>query len=367
MVGSWDDAAGFADVRAKQAAELVDIQYRLARRPEELAGKILSAGKRAGGDWRCGSIDNTPGSSFALRLVGDRAGLWLDHADPAGASGDALELIVRTVGGGDFPSSLEWARRFLGDEAVAPRAMVAPPPSNIANSDDARQAAQAIWLNARDSLAGTPVDAYLFGRGINLSALGRQPRALRFHPALWCKEARRRLPAMVAAIVDGTGVHAATHCTWLAERPDADGVLSWLKADVPTPKKVLGSARDGSIRIFRGRDATGAVARPLAEGIETALSVALACPELPVLCTISLGGMARVALPASIETVILSADHDTTRRRGGRFTRRSWRTVRPAARCAWRCRAVPVPTGTTCCANPLTRGKPHERRDAVDT
>ncbi len=48
----------------------------------------------------------------------------------------------------------------------------------------------------------------------------------------------------------------------------------------------------------------------IAEGIETALSVAIACPELRVLSAVCLGNMARVVLPAAIGTVILCADND---------------------------------------------------------
>jgi phage/plasmid primase-like uncharacterized protein len=48
----------------------------------------------------------------------------------------------------------------------------------------------------------------------------------------------------------------------------------------------------------------------LAEGIETALSVALATPELRVLCAVSSGNMAKVELPPAVSLVILCADND---------------------------------------------------------
>jgi len=48
----------------------------------------------------------------------------------------------------------------------------------------------------------------------------------------------------------------------------------------------------------------------IAEGIETALSVVLACPELRVLAAVSLSGMARVELPPSITNILVCADND---------------------------------------------------------
>lgn len=48
----------------------------------------------------------------------------------------------------------------------------------------------------------------------------------------------------------------------------------------------------------------------IGEGIETCLSIALACPELRVLSAVSLGNMARITLPAAVRRVILAADND---------------------------------------------------------
>ena len=116
----------------------------------------------------------------------------------------------------------------------------------------------------------------------------------------------------VAAITGPDGAHLATHRTWLAQR--ADG--TWGKAPLDRPKKVRGSFPGGALRL--GRGASGrrlADARPgepvaLAEGVETALSVALATPELRVLCAVSLGNLARVELPPAVSVVILCADND---------------------------------------------------------
>ncbi|MEJ0047259.1 MAG: toprim domain-containing protein [Rhodospirillales bacterium] len=49
----------------------------------------------------------------------------------------------------------------------------------------------------------------------------------------------------------------------------------------------------------------------LAEGIETGLSIALACPEFRVVSTVSLSNLGRIVLPAQVLDVIVAADNDT--------------------------------------------------------
>ncbi len=117
---------------------------------------------------------------------------------------------------------------------------------------------------------------------------------------------------MLAAITGPDGAHLATHRTWLAQRPDG----SWGKAPLRDPKMTLGSYAGGTIRVWRGASGLPLAEAPegeavaLAEGIETALSVAVSCPELRVLCAVSLGNLARVDLPPTVAEVIICADND---------------------------------------------------------
>jgi phage/plasmid primase-like uncharacterized protein len=253
--------------------------------------------------------------SFRIELVGPKAGMWIDHATRD--SGDLLDLFAYCL---RLPlkDAIAAAKRFLGlpDDQI-PGAKMAP--AAEADADDAAErsrVAKKIWLAGQEKIAGTPVDAYLRHRGINLAELGRQPRALRFHPALWCAEVKRHLPAMVAAITRG-GVHVATHRTWLAER---DGV--WRKAELQAAKKAMGPYWGGHLAIWRGASGRSlAEARDgetvaIAEGIETALSVAFACPELRVLAAVALGNMGQIHLPDTIGAVILCADNDEGRHDG---------------------------------------------------
>jgi hypothetical protein len=286
----------------------------LAKRAVALAGELLPHGHREGTEWRCGSLAGEAGQSLAVHLSGPRAGVWCDFA--SGEAGDALDLVAAVRCGGNLRDAMTWARAWLGrPEQVAPIHTEAPPRAATTPDEDQaarRRKALALFLGAREGLAGTPVASYMAGRGIELAALGRAPRALRFHPAAWCSEVARPLPTMLAAITNGAGEHVATHRTWLA----TDGAGGWVKATLREAKKTLGSYAGGFIPLQRGasgkplRAAPEGEALAVAEGIETALSVAMACPELRVLAAVSLGNMARIALPERVRTVIICADND---------------------------------------------------------
>jgi hypothetical protein len=297
------------------AAELARM---LASRMATLAPELLPGGRRVGAEWVAGDLTGRPGRSLSVRITGPKAGVWRDFA--TGEGGDALDLVAAVLFAGDMRQAMAWARAWLGLGHNAPhttpaerRAADERREAEAAREAEARRrAAVALFLDAREGIVGTPAGDYLAGRGIDLTRLGRQPRCLRFHPSAWCAEAGTRLPALVAAITDADGRHVATHRTWLAR--DASG--AWAKAPLRDPKKTLGSYAGGCIRLWRG--ATGrslSEAQPgeavaIAEGIETALSVAVACRELRVLAAVSLANMGRLILPPQITHVTLCADDD---------------------------------------------------------
>ncbi len=116
---------------------------------------------------------------------------------------------------------------------------------------------------------------------------------------------------MVAAISGPDGTHLATHRTWL-ERVGG----GWRKARVDDAKMSFGSFAGGSIRLWRGSSKRSLKDAPpdepicIGEGIETCLSVAIACPELRVLCAVSMGNLGGVWLPDQVRMVILLAEND---------------------------------------------------------
>jgi len=300
---------------SQSAVSASELSGMLAAQVVQLVAELLPGGVRQGQEWVCGSVGGEKGSSLAVHIGGGKAGVWADFS--TGECGDALDLVAAVMTAGDAKAAYRWAHRWLGLGDIGAveerRAQVIAQKSEQPDDDDekGRRAARAMWLAARPDIIGTPVDFYLRARKIGLSDLPRLPRALRFAPDHWCREAERRMPAMLAAIVDLDGQHIATHQTWLAQ---IDGV--WRKAPLEIPKKVRGRFVGGTIRLARG--ATSKALREVSEdelvavgeGIETCLSVALGCPELRVLAAVSLSNMASVGLPDRAKRLLLLADND---------------------------------------------------------
>jgi hypothetical protein len=305
-------------------ADIREIVRMLAAQAPRLAAELLPNGRREGNEWRVGSIHGEPGRSMAVHLSPRKGAIWCDFA--SGQAGDGLDLIAAVLFAGDKRQAVAWARRWLGldaghDPAEAERRRLlteralarAADPDDDAARRHMQRVALAFWASARPSIVNTPVDAYLRGRAINLAELGRQPRALRFHPSLFHRPSGQRLPAMVAAITSAHGAHIATHCTWLAQDARTG---RWRKAPVEPAKMVFGPMRGATIRLWRGAsnkplaDAPPGDVVAIAEGIENALTVALECPEWRVLAAVSSGNLPAIELPPQCSQIVLIADRD---------------------------------------------------------
>jgi hypothetical protein len=299
---------------------IAEIAARLDERAGELAAELLPGGRRDRGQWRCGSIFGDPGDSFVYTLAGQHRGRWHEFSD--GSHGDTLDLVAAVRFGGSKSDAIRWARRYLGIDDADPaalrqQAMVraerqAQEAQQHAEHDQARRRrAKARWL-AGTPIEGTAADAYLAGRGIGLAQLGRAPRALRFTMREWNQEANAELPAMLAAIVAADGTHLATHRTYL--EPDHAG--GWRKASLRHSKMTLGGYVGGTINLWRGKSGRPLRQAPdgdvvaLAEGIEDALTVALACPDWRVLAAVSVANLASVTLPPTVAEVVLVLQRD---------------------------------------------------------
>lgn len=235
------------------------------------------------------------------------------HCFGCGVHGDAVSYIMarRNVTFADAVTELAVEAGMVSASDAAPRKPLQP--AQAPRPDQAPQKhdeALRMWLEAKPEIFDTPVEDYLKNRKIDLRPLGRAPRALRFHPALYHAGVRARLPAMVAAI-NLNGQHVATHRTWL-ERTGG----GWIKARIADNKMVLGAFAGGSIHLWRGasekplKDAPPGERVFIAEGIESALSVAVALPELRVLAAVSQGNLGGIILPPQTGAVILGIDND---------------------------------------------------------
>lgn len=224
------------------------------------------------------------------------------HCFGCGATGDIFEWLKRAENL-TFSESME---RILGGyAAVAQNGHAVTPVAAVIDDPEARaraeadqkkkiERAQKIWGESVPYF-GTPVVRYLASRGITGMVL---PPMLRFHPRLWNAEVNGHVAGMVACVVDARGKFVGIHRTYL--KPDGSG-----KADVRAAKKMLGATHGGYVRLYDPVLGTLAIA----EGIETALSIRMAMPNMGVWAALTLGNLG-APLPTSVREVILCADAD---------------------------------------------------------
>lgn len=302
------------------------IEMKLRERVLEVARTYLPNGRKIDGYWRVGGIDGHPGNSLGVQLGGTNVGLWCDYTDPTAPdmAGDCLDLIRLTECGGDMVEAIKEAKRFLNIEDWSP-AQVKAAQIDTAELAAKRQAeeeqeAEAKMIGARKlwhhpdgrPIAGTPAEAYLEGRGIQLDRLGAWPGSLKYHPEVWNREARCKIPAMLAMAVTPQGKHVATHRTFL-QRCARRG---WTKIDSPNAKMVLGKIGGAFVPLRKGDSGKSMAHLPpgepilITEGIEDALTIAMARPAARVVAGYSVGNMGAIVFPDSMGPLVIAADRD---------------------------------------------------------
>lgn len=309
-------------IAARNLVDVSELARMLDARAHAVVREILPDGERRGHEWvaRCPWRADRHLGSFSVHLSGAKAGLWCDFVTKE--SGDLLDLVTRTLFGGDKARGILWAKRYLGLDtgdanAIERVRQATPTAQQIAAEEtreahDRRQLAFRLWLAGTADLLGTPLDLYLRGRGVPLAELGHIPRAIHFHPALYNTESQRKWPAMIAHVAGPDGAFVSAHRTWLEVL--ADGRVR--KAPIAENKMTLGTWRGGCIRLWKGKDRPEfKKMRPgeivdVTEGIEDALSVAYACPDHRVLVGINVGGMGGLTLPDAVAGVRLWRQND---------------------------------------------------------
>ena len=272
-----------------------DLARRLAENAEAVCRHYFSNGRRAGGYWLAGDVQNSPGRSLYVRLRGPTAGRgaagkWTDAA--TGERGDLLDLIAATqrLHGGN---ALDEARRFLG----LLRTLDKPPSPAPAGSSEAARRLVAISR----PIAGTLAEAYLRRRGIQLQQ--HDMAALRFHPHCFYRPdegnepiGRTAWPAMIAAVTDQDGEITGLQRTWLD--PAGSG-----KAPVPTPRRAMGHLLGHAVRFGTVSDTMA-----VGEGIETVLSLRSVLPTMPMAAALSAGHLAAFLLPLGLHRLYIACD-----------------------------------------------------------
>jgi hypothetical protein len=274
--------------------DLDDIAARLRECAEEWVPNHFPRGRREGHEWRLANINGDPprkNGSCVITLDGDHAGDWIDFDGNRG--GGPIDTLAHATGriGRDLYA---YAAKLVGTPPENPVSRRRPAKARRPRRDMSGEI-EAI-LAATVPIAGTVAEQYLKARGLADPAV---PDLL-FHPNLIHRESRTSHPAMVAVVRNQDGNRIAIHRTWLG----GDGAG---KANLPKPRMMLGPVAGGAVRLadVRADNVLG-----VAEGIETALAVMAACPNLPVWATLSAAGLERVVLPPDVQSVVILADHD---------------------------------------------------------
>jgi len=285
----------------------------------------------------CNPVEKDRHPSFTIWIKGAATGAFKDHRGLA--QGDIIDLVAYIKGWSAGPKkgrreALRWLADHLGLQrltaeqraADAARSRARAQRETKARAEDlaVKQArAFQIFIEAyplTDTWPGSPAGRYLMARGIDLGTFPRGPRgglvlphAIRSSIAHDHRESGLSLPCMIACCTDCETHRAlAVHRTWL--RRDCEG-----KADVTPNKKVFPDFRGLVIPLWRGasglsvREAAANGLREtlvLAEGIETALSAAIAAPEFRTWAFISLGNLQNVTLPECVDSVALHRENE---------------------------------------------------------
>lgn len=276
-----------------------ELARRLAQEAEAVCRRYLSNGRRSGGYWLVGDINNTPGCSLFVRLNGNAygrtaAGKWVDAA--TGEHGDLLDVIRIRCNLSNFGDVLDEARRLLN----SPRCGATPTSTNPASLSPTGSPASACRLfHMSRPIAGTLAEAYLRHRGITVF-LGTS--ALRFHPRCYYRPDRhaptQTFPALIAAITDASGDIVGVQRTWL----DSSGQD---KAAIETPRRAMGQLRGHGVRFGSVDDAMAA-----GEGVETMMSLRCALPRLPMIAALSACNLAGLSLPLTLRRLYIARDND---------------------------------------------------------
>ena len=260
--------------------------------------------------------------TIAQALDGRRVGLqWMakcpahDDCRPSLSLRDAPDgkVLVRCHAGCEQLSVLAALRsRGLWGKcdpySILPKHQRLDSAERTSNPDAVRtSAALSIWRCA-SSPEGTPVETYLRSRALRLPL----PPTLRFHQGLKHPEGAV-WPAMVSLVTRGhddtpTGIHR----TFLSP-----GGRS--KAEVQTPKMMLGPCRGGGVRLAI---ATNVIM--VGEGIETCLA-AMQATGLPAWAALSTSGLHSLDLPDNLRQVIVLADGDDAGEAAARDCAQRWK------------------------------------------
>lgn len=277
-----------------------ELAHRLGQQAEAVCRYYLSNGHREGRYWLVGDVQNTPGRSMFVRLVGSAngkgaAGKWADAA--TGEHGDLLDVIRESRGFSNFKDVANEAMTFLGLPHPEPE-QTSSPSKSVDTPSGSSGAARRLFAMSQP-IAGTVVEAYLRNRSI--TAL-HGTESLRFHPHCYYRPDEHAptetWPAMIASVTDLDGHLTGAHRTWLD--PSGRG-----KAPVGTPKRAMGDLLGHAVRFGLPGDVMAG-----GEGIETVLSLRCILPDMAMAAALSAAHLAAMLFPLTLRRLYIVRDAD---------------------------------------------------------
>lgn len=283
------------------AAKAIRIEDELARRGIKLRGKV----ERAGPCPRCGGTDR-----FSINVKKQ-----VFHCRGCTAGGDVIGMVM-LIDGCSFPQAVETlvgpvtaddahgsALSILHRMGARVRRAEQEAADKVEREAKTREALD--WWESAVDPRGTPVEAYLAGRGLSLpdEAAGE---AIRFHPR--CKFGLAHVPCMVALVRDViSNEPRAIHRTAIG--PDGR------KAVVDGKSRLaLGPTTGGAVKLTPDEDVCAALA--IGEGVETTLAMRH-LPEVGATrawALIDAGHVEAFPILGGVEALFVAVDHDANGR-----------------------------------------------------
>lgn len=311
-----------------------------------LLAELVPGGKHHGGlyEGKNPTREDRHAGSFKVWTRGSAAGAWKDFS--TGDKGDVVDLVayVKRCSRAD---ALAWAeertgiRRMDATTREKLKRQHARRAKAEADRDEeklakARQRAGLLFHNA-SPIWDTPAEWYLRSRGIDMRALGDrlEPKTFRFTEGMEWWMGREgetpgpQLPCLLSAMTNAEGLLKAVHFTFIA--PDGRG-----KAPVPKPKLMWPRTAGLVIRATRGATSLAeadAIAQgrlswlAVAEGVEDALSIGMACPDFRAHAVGSLPGLLTMPECRAAEGYLIARDNDWGKPEAGKLFERAMQRI----------------------------------------
>lgn len=250
--------------------------------------QMFPLGKRNGQDWRIGDLDGAKGMSTSIRLTGEKAGCFIDHANSDIIGGGPIELIRLTYNL-TFADAIQKAL----DISRIPLPKYSEPVKTEKEKVE-RDLYYVQQLHAKcRAIKGSVADKYLINRGLNTDGIDD----LFFHPQLPHWPLKTNMPAMLGVVKNLYGDVIGIHRTYL------DGATQ-KKADIKPNKMMLGNISGGAVRLYKANQKVG-----IAEGIESAIA-AQKLFRIPTWAALSTAGIINIQFPGTIKEVVIFVDND---------------------------------------------------------